>query len=108
MSELLCVVWAILAALVGLGVGGAATYALLRRHDRLSVSGAQNRVQELLDNAKKEAENLYKEAELRAKDELFRQKEEFNKEAEQIRSELRDQERRLDKREDALDSRQQV
>src|ERR1051326_1434195 len=95
-------VWVLLAVLLGLSGGGALTWWLLRRHDRQSLTGAQHRAQELLDNARKESENLFKEAELKAKDELFRQKEEFNKEAEQIRNELRDHERRLDKREDGL------
>src|SRR5688572_9770758 len=102
-----CVVWAILAALSGLALGGLATYALIRRHDRNSLASAQHRALELIDNAKKESDNLFKEAELKAKDEQFRQREEFNKESEQVRNELREQERRLDKREDSLDHRQQ-
>lgn len=103
-----CVVWIILAALSGLVIGGSLTYWLIRRNDRRSLTSAQNRAQELLDNARKESDNLLKEAELKTKDDLFRQREEFNKETEQVRHELREQERRLDKREDSLEHRQQV
>ncbi len=80
MPDVICVVWAILAALLGLGAGGGIAYTVIRRHDRQTLSGAQHRAQELLDNARKEADNLFKAAELKAKDDLFRQKDEFNKE----------------------------
>lgn len=103
-----CVVWIILAALLGLGIGAGAAYLWIRRLDRLNLSSTQHRVEEMLTNARKEAENVYKEAELKAKDECFRRREEFNKEAEDTRNELREQERRLEKREDSLDQRQQT
>lgn len=101
-----CLVLVVLAALLGLVVGGTCAYFIIRRHDRTNLSSAQNRVDEILENARKEAENLQKAAELSAKDEDFRRRDAFNKEAEQTRNELREQERRLDKREDSLDQRQ--
>ncbi len=96
-------VYVILAALGGIALGAFAAYVLIRRHDRLNLAGAQSRAEELIANAKKDAENRFKEAELKAKDEDFQRREAFNKETETTRSELRDQERRLDKREDTLD-----
>jgi ribonuclease Y len=108
MPTIECVIGIVLAALLGLGVGGGVTFYLIRVSDRKNLGSAQHRVEELLANARKESENIFKEAELKAKDEFFRQREEFNKEAEEQRNELREQERRLDKREDALDQRQQT
>lgn len=106
MPDAICVVWICLAALVGLGVGIGVTLAIVRRQNRQNLSSAQNRAEEILTNARKEAENVLKESELKAKDEVYQQREKFNKEAESTRTELRDQERRIEKREDALDSRQ--
>jgi ribonuclease Y len=71
------------------------------QHDHLLVQG-----QEILAQARKEAENLYKEADLRAKDELFQKRAEFSREMEQARAEMREHERRLEKREDALENQQ--
>jgi ribonuclease Y len=103
-----CVVWICLAALVGLGIGGYASYRLVRRHDRLNLNSAQHRATEIINQATKEAENVRKEAELKAKDELFNKREEFNRELEQARGEVREQERRLEKREDSLEQKHQA
>jgi ribonucrease Y len=105
MSVMDCVVWIILAAVLGLGVGGAVIWALIRRGDRLNLNSASSRAHELVIQAEKTAENLRKDAELRAKDEIFRKREEFNQESERIKNEHREQERRLEKKEDALEQR---
>jgi ribonuclease Y len=102
------VVWICLAALVGLGSGGYASYWLVRRQDRLNLNSAQHRAADIIKQASKEAENLRKEVELKAKDELFKRREEFNREAEQARGELRDHERRLEKREDTIEQKHQA
>ena len=60
------------------------------------------RIQELLDQARQDADRILKDAELRSKDEAFRRKEEVTREVELARNELREHERRLEKREDAL------
>src|SRR5579885_231016 len=99
MSPELCVLIAVLAALVGAGLG----YGGARLVDRVRVGNAQARVKQISENARQEAANILKEAELRAKDEQFRRREEFEKEMEQARAKLSEQERRLDKREDALE-----
>jgi ribonuclease Y len=103
-----CVVWICLAALLGLGIGGWASYKVVRHQDRLNLNSAQHRAAEIVGQATKEADNVRKEAELKAKDEVFRKREEFNREVEQTRGELREQERRLDKREDGLEQKHQT
>jgi ribonuclease Y len=102
------VVFILLAALLGLGVGGFAGYKIVRRQDRISLTSAQIKSTEMIAQARKEAENIVKEAELKAKDEIFRKREEFNHEVEKGRGELRDQERRLEKREDLLEQKHQA
>jgi ribonuclease Y len=99
--------WTILIALtailaVAIGYGGA------RWQDRLRLSGVQARVQQITEQARKEADNIRKEAELSAKDELFQRREEFNREAEQTRAELREHDRRLEKREDGIEQKEQL
>jgi ribonuclease Y len=101
-------VWSVLAALLGLVVGGGGAFLFLRRQDRLNLSSTQHRVAELVAQAQKEADNLRKEAELRAKDEIFQKREEFNRESEKSRQEQREQERRLEKREDSLEQQHQA
>src|SRR5947209_16527471 len=107
-DTLLCVILSCLAALVGLGVGLWVSYKLVRRQDRLNLNSAQNRVAEIIAQAKKEADNVLKEAELKAKDEVFKKREEFNREMDLARGEVREQERRLEKREDGLEQKHQV
>ncbi len=103
-DTLLCVVLIVLAALVGLGVG----YAIARYQERLRLAGAKTRAEEILDQARKDADNIRKESELHAKDDLFQKREAFNREMEQAKAELRDQERRLEKREDSLEQKHQL
>jgi ribonuclease Y len=83
-------------------------YGLARLQDRVRLKSGKSRVDELLDQARKEADHIRREAELRAKDELFQKREEFNREVEQARGELREQERRLEKREDAAEQKHQL
>src|SRR5260370_15318807 len=89
-------------ALLGLIGGGAATYFLLRRQDRINLNSTEARVRQLVTQAEKNAENIVKEAELKAKDEIYRKREEFNREVEQFKNAQRDQERVLEKKVDAL------
>ena len=81
-------------------------FARLQDHFRLSSARASR--DEIIAQARKEAENIRKEAELKAKDEMFKKREEFNREIEQARNELREQERRLEKREDSLEQKHQA
>src|SRR5262245_54664212 len=94
-----------LGLLIGIGVvmwrNRAQAIADKAQHEHLLSQG-----QEVLAQARKEAENLYKEADLRAKDELFQKRAEFSREMEQARGEIREQERRLEKREDSIEQQQ--
>jgi ribonuclease Y len=106
MPELL---WLAGGSLLGLliGVGGC----LLRDRSRRTRGEALHahavaQSEEIIAQARKEADNLYKEADLRAKDELFQKRNEFNIEMEKGRAEVREQERRLEKREDAAEQKQ--
>ncbi len=92
-----------LAAIVGLAIGWAISYRLIRQQDRSNLNSAQNRAKDLISQAQKAADNAIKDAELKAKDEFFKKREEFNREVEQAKNEQREQERRLQKREDGLE-----
>src|SRR5687768_16269095 len=83
-------------------------YYVARLLDRRSLSGIQAQTQQLLDQARVQADNLQKEAELRAKDELFAKREALSREFDQKLNDVRDQERRLEKREDLLDQKVQA
>jgi len=94
--------------MLGLILGCVGAYWYIRRQDRLSLGGAEQRARDTVSQAEKQAENIVKEAELEAKDEVFRKREEFNRELDVSRNEQRDQERRLEKKEDALEQRHQT
>lgn len=97
-------------AVTGLGsvLGMAAGYAFARFQDKLRISGAKQQVQQLLDQARIEADNLHKQSELRVKDELIERREALNREYDQKLGGVRDQERRLAKREDSLEEKDQA
>lgn len=86
-------------AVAALGGG----FALARWRDSLRLVGAKNQAQQLLDQARSQAETVSKEAELRVKDELIARREDLNREFDQKLGNLREQERRLEKREASID-----
>jgi ribonuclease Y len=99
------------AAVVGAGLA----YAAVRLGGRAGAAPApsaeelrlaETRGQDLVDQAKREAEQIVREAELRARDDAFHRREEVNRELDAARSELRDQERRIEKREDSAEQKQ--
>jgi ribonuclease Y len=93
----------VLVALLSIGGG----FAFARLQDRVRLSGAKSQVQNLLDQARMQADNLQKQSELRVKDELIERREALNREFDQKLASIRDQERRLAKREDALEDKDQ-
>ena len=98
--------WIGLAILVGLALGLGIAFCrenLRRRQGLADAERIAAQGQELVNQARKEADNLYKEAELRAKDELLQRRTELAREMEQARAEQREQERRLEKREDVVE-----
>lgn len=80
---------------ISLVVGAAIGYFV----ERTMRGGAYKTRDEIVQQAKREAENIAKSAELAAKEEGFRRREAIEKEINQARDELRNQERALDKRE---------
>jgi ribonuclease Y len=114
MDPLLAGGLAVAAAL--LGIGG--TYLVVRRlaptpdtaRDSLQESETlrrtEVRVNELIEQSRRDAEQIVREAELKGRDEAFRRREELTRELEVARAELREQERRVEKREDAAEQKQ--
>jgi ribonuclease Y len=64
------------------------------------------RSNELIEQARRDAERIVHEAELKARDDAFRRREELTRELEAARAELREQERRVEKREDTVEQKQ--
>ncbi|MDR0869374.1 MAG: ribonuclease Y [Planctomycetaceae bacterium] len=83
----------------------AAFLALLAKNfiDTLRRSGAKREAEEILKQAKTEAENRTREAELIAKEKAIQLKEKNETEFRETRQELHDLERRLEKRQDIID-----
>ncbi|MGH7128722.1 MAG: Rnase Y domain-containing protein, partial [Planctomycetaceae bacterium] len=75
--------------------------------ERIRRGGAYQTRDQILGQARKDAENLLKEKELAAKEDLLRRREDMEHELNETRDELREQERRLDKRENVLGEQQE-
>jgi ribonuclease Y len=88
-----------LAALGGLAVGALAGFFL----DRLRQGAAYRDRDQIVADARREADNLQRDAALQAKEELLKRREELEKDLSSMRDKLRDTERQLDKRETKLD-----
>jgi ribonuclease Y len=69
---------------------------------------AERKREEILDQAKREAEQVKKEMEVEGRQETIKLREDFEKEVQEARRELRQTERRLDKREDGIDKKQEL
>ena len=98
----------ILFMLIALG-GGVALGSYIRRQlDASRMGCAEKMADQLLENAKKEADTLRKEADLQAKDAALKAKSEWENEARELRREMQGQERRLIQREENLDRKDRV
>ncbi len=84
---------------LGLVFGGLVGFFL----DRLRMGSAYRTRDQLIDDARRDAETLKKTASLEAKEELLRRREELEKELQQSREALREQERQVDRREAKLE-----
>jgi ribonuclease Y len=89
--------------LLGLILGAIATAGGLTVNARLKARTARGLAEQLLGDARREAETIRKEADLLSKEEALRRREAMDAEIDQSRRELRDQEKRLEKRADLLD-----
>jgi ribonuclease Y len=103
-------------ALAALVLGAACAYTVSRLRGRTpppsvldtarfqdELRHARAKADELVEQARREAEGITREAEHKARDEALRRREEVNRELEAARTEAREVERRAEKREDAAD-----
>ena len=89
----------VLGLLIGAGLGGvAARFWLERQSGRV-----KDRAQEMLGEARREAETIKKEAILQAKDSLFQMKADFERETKEARKEFQNVEKRILQKEENLD-----
>ena len=100
-------------SLLGLLVGAGLGVVLYRYWLERQTGRVKDRAQELLADARKEAETIKKEAILQAKDTLFQMKADFERETKEARKEFQSLEKRilqkeenLDKKAEALDKRE--
>ena len=91
----------IVSATVGLAVGAGIGFVI----DKVRKGAAYQRRDEIIEQAKTEAENLKKAEELAAKEDLLKRREEMESGLNSTREQLRDDERKLDKREAAVNER---
>ncbi|WP_088005988.1 ribonuclease Y [Indiicoccus explosivorum] len=93
----------ILFALLGLIIGAAVGYVVLKKVNDSNVAGARSVAEQILEDAKRQAEALKKEALLEAKDENHKLRTEAEAEIRERRGELQKQESRLLQKEENLD-----
>ena len=97
-------------------LGGGGAYLVARRapppatHDPALDAEAARRAEargnELVEQARSDADRIVREAELKTRDDAFRRREEIARELDAARAEIRAHERRVDKREDAAEQQQ--
>ena len=98
------IVFSILLILIGLFVGIIFMIIL----NSIKLMNASKKVQNLIDNAKKEADKLKRDSILEAKEENHRLKVELDKEIKEKKQEIKDSEERLLAREESMDRRDQT
>ena len=102
-GEAMQILWAAIAFVVGLGVGGGALFWFLQNTGRNFLSQAKTEAEQIREMARKEGETRAKEVELKAEQERMRARHAMERETESERKELKELEQRLTKREDTLD-----
>ncbi|MFA9561803.1 MAG: Rnase Y domain-containing protein, partial [Nitrospirota bacterium] len=93
----------ILACLVGLVIGFVLSKVVYQHLDKQRRSEAEDHMQQLTQNAQREAENVVKEAKIEAKDLLFQAKSELEAKEKEKRNEIQVADRKLHQREEALE-----
>ena len=93
----------ILACLVGLVIGFVLSKVFYQHVDKQRRSEAEDHMQQLTQNAQREAENMVKEAKIEAKDLLFQAKSELEAKEKEKRNEIQTADRKLHQREEALE-----
>ncbi|WML52065.1 ribonuclease Y [Neobacillus sp. PS3-12] len=93
----------IISILLGLIVGAVVGYFIRKSIAEAKIAGARGAADQILDDAKREAESLKKEALLEAKDDIHKLRTDAEREVRDRRNELQKQENRLLQREENLD-----
>src|SRR3954462_13545426 len=93
----------IISILLGLIVGAVVGYFVHKSITKTKVAGAKNAAEQILEDAKRDADSLKKEALLEAKDEIHKLRTEAEREVRERRNEMQKQENRLLQREENLD-----
>lgn len=93
------IIFALLGIIVGMFVG----YFVMKKSNESKMAGARNSAEQIIEDAKREAEAQKKEALLEAKDENHKLRTETESDIRERRSELQKQENRLLQREENLD-----
>ncbi|OJW17706.1 MAG: ribonuclease Y [Planctomycetales bacterium 71-10] len=95
----------LIGGLIGLILGGVGTWGAREIAARRRAFAAKGLAEDILADARREADTLRLQAELDAREEALRHRRSLEAEAETARKDLREQERRLEKRGDLLDER---
>jgi ribonuclease Y len=93
----------IISILLGLIVGAVVGYFIRKSIAEAKIAGAKNAAEQIVEDAKRDADALKKESLLEAKDEIHKLRTEAEREVRERRSELQKQENRLLQREENLD-----
>ncbi len=88
---------------IGLLVGGGLTYILQHLLSKQQLAAARQQVNQILDEAKGQAEVIVEKGRIDAEKERIQKLREFEEKTTKVREELKEAERRLEKREDNLD-----
>ncbi|MEH7481773.1 ribonuclease Y [Neobacillus drentensis] len=98
----------IISILLGLIVGAVVGYFVHKSIADAKVAGAKNAAEQILEDAKRDADSLKKEALLEAKDEIHKLRTEAEREVRERRNEMQKQENRLLQREENLDRKEET
>jgi ribonucrease Y len=93
----------IISILLGLFVGAVVSYFVFKNNFENKIAGAKNSAEQILEDAKREADALKKEALLEAKDEIHKLRSASDNDIRERRNELQKQENRLLQKEENLD-----
>lgn len=93
----------IISILLGLIVGAAVGYFYRKSVAEAKIAGARNAADQIIEDAKRDAEAMKKESLLEAKDEIHKLRSEAEREVRERRNELQKQENRLLQKEENLD-----
>jgi ribonucrease Y len=93
----------IISILLGLFVGAVVGYFIRKSIAEAKIAGAKNAAEQILEDAKRDAEALKKESLLEAKDEIHKLRTEAERDVRERRNELQKQENRLLQKEENLD-----